>query len=80
MDRLISEQAVLEVIKVWKYGIDKENISALCEQIKAIPPAYKGMTNGEVIQTILQILVPIKKTDNVVILPINFWNSPYQGK
>ena len=73
MDRLISEKELL------KY-FDPRKDWVVVQTIKAIPSAYKGMTNGEVIEKLFKPQI-IKKDDHIE-LAYNFdtdwWNSPYE--
>ena len=57
MDRLISEQKVLDILP--KYRLEE---STIAEEVKAIPSAepYKGMTNGQVHDMLYQMLVELK--------------------
>lgn len=95
MDRLISEQKVLEAVdKVCCGSIEYRVIYDRCEElIKAIPPAYKGMTNGEVIKAMFgddkvsefmgyaRIMARVGNwfNDGVVAeFDKDWWNSPYE--
>ena len=89
MDRLISENAVLDVIneaiRLGRFYSGKEQTIA---EIKAIPKAepYKGMTNGEVIKTLfnpkyeIDNLWKIVTTDiaDETIFDFDWWFSPYK--
>lgn len=93
MDRLISEQAVLDTISEW-IALGEYNYTNATEylrkRIKVIPSAepYKGMTNGEVIETLfpnadieyrkISVYVTISPLTNLVIFDKDWWNSPYE--
>ena len=71
MDRLISEKKVLDILP--KYRLEE---STIAEEIKAIPPAYKGMTNGEVHDMLYQMLVELKDGADRYGAE-KWWNSTY---
>ena len=58
MDRLISEQAVIDAITEWLF--DRHTIKSAEDVIKAIPSAYKGMTKEEREQAI-EVLKEVKE-------------------
>ncbi len=74
MDRLISEKSVMEVIYGCDYFIDEAHAEVIKERIKAIPPAYKGMTNGEVMDKLFPE-ISARLYDDV--FTEDWWNSPY---
>lgn len=78
MDRLISEQAVLDILKNGKkYGEHYYSMSQLIEIIKAIPSAYKGMTNMEVIK---MLFPDPNKIDGEFIFTKEWGDRPYEPK
>lgn len=72
MDRLISEQAVLDILP--KYRLEE---STIAKEVKAIPSAYKGMTNGQVHDMLYQMLVELKDGADRYGAE-KWWNSPYE--
>lgn len=74
MDRLISEQAVLDILP--KYRLEE---STIAEEVKAIPSAkpYKGMTNGQVHDMLYQMLVELKDGADKYGAE-KWWNSLYE--
>ena len=88
MDRLISEQQVINAIKTWATPLQVSNsemiedlwVNGACELIKAIPSAepYKGMTNGQVHDMLYQMLVELKDGADRYGAE-KWWNSPYKG-
>ena len=100
MDRLISEKQVLDAICHDKCGLSPNRcmsgITGECVQIKpikAIPSAYKGMTNGEVIKAMFgddkvsefmgyaRIMARVGNWFNegvVAEFDRDWWNAPYQ--
>ena len=90
MDRLISEQAVINAIcKVCAVEVKpsecrySKGLFGGCkeyEAIKAIPSAepYKGMTNGEVIMAVKgEAKVIDNKGYKLITFNEDWWNSPY---
>jgi len=79
MDRLITENPVLDAVdKTCCGSIEFRAIYDRCEElIKAIPSAYKGMTNGEVHDMLYQMLVKLKDGADRYGAE-KWWNSPYE--
>lgn len=87
MDRLISEKKAIEAINDYWGEMEIPTIDGYINAIKAIPSAYKGMTNGEVIKalfpqyTYMGVCV-FDKNENIILHDINWnwWNSPYEPR
>ncbi len=93
---LISRQAVLDGIdkyieKAQSTGTKDDFISFAELGVKALPSAFEGMTNGEVLKALFPNMKVHEYTEKVVLQEIGqdfqvwgdawyaWWNSPYKG-
>lgn len=64
-----------------EYELYQDDVNLICK----IPSAFKGMTNGEVIQAVFGVMVLTVKDGKVWVEKIYFpfdevwWNAPYKG-
>ena len=98
MDRLITIDDALYIFDNFTGGFKSEkdllNFRKMLEDV-AIPSAepYKGMTNGEVLQSLFPNIIAkvnellgeqgtvfFEDTDDVIIFPLDWWNSLYKGE
>ena len=78
MDRLISQFEVIRAIEKFVDNIFTKNMGALIKDIKAIPSAYKGMTNGEVIKAVFPDIPRTLEWHIQNVTDDDWWNSPYE--
>jgi hypothetical protein len=84
MDRLISEQKAIEAINDYWGEMETPNIDGYINAVKAIPPAYKGMTNGEVIKAVFPNFHTDEMSHTVWVgydamsFHRDWWDSPYE--
>ena len=86
MDRLISEQAVLETIATWVKTSEPYDRNGwltpryLYDRIKTIPTAepYEGMTNGEVVKAMFPNIPRTLEWHIQNVTDDDWWNSPYE--
>ena len=94
---MTKEQAINRLTRIQEmlYREDAEAVGMAIESLQVIPSAepYKGMTNGEVLQSLFPNIIAkvnellgeqgtvfFEDTDDVIIFPLDWWNSPYKGE
>ena len=90
MDKLISEQKVLKIIDNLKANFtcyDSVTLDEVASHVKAIPSAYKGMTNGEVLKAVFPNIdfcgnefhgLMLVDMEDIASFELDWWNSPYE--
>lgn len=91
---LISKKAVIQAIDeddrsgMWSSFLSHDDAQDFKKEIKKLPPAFAGMTNGEVIEALFPregiwkdvdfVEVIFKGETHTTYFTRDFWDSPYQ--